>query len=128
MEGHARRGRGRARHRGLVPGGGVAMRLRPVDWGVMLFAGLASSVALSRRHLVPGMGWLLIGYLLAIPLVLLVRRTGLGRLGRIMGEIYPLLLIVAWYGAFDVLTGHGSIGTRELYVERWELGLFGQQV
>jgi len=104
------------------------VRLRTLDWGVLAYAAIASAIALARWEIIPGAGWMLVAHGLALPLVLLVNRPGLGRFGRGLAEVYPLILVILYYGALDVLTGHGAITTHEKTIQHWEVLLFGGQV
>jgi membrane-associated phospholipid phosphatase len=60
-------------------------------------------------------------------LIALLGRPGLGRVGRTLREIYPLLLLVGLYGQLDVLNT-GGVRVHDGLVQRWELALFGGQV
>lgn len=104
------------------------MRLRASDWGVLAYAAISSGIAVARLGTIPGVGWVLIANALVLPLVWLVNRPGLGRFGKGLAEVYPLILVVLFYGALDTLTGHGGIATHEETVQRWEELLFGSQV
>jgi len=77
---------------------------------------------------IPGLAWALVANALVIALVLLLGTSGLGRFGRGLREVYPLVLAVILYGALDLLGGHGGIPTHEPTIQRWELAVFGQQV
>ncbi len=103
-------------------------RLRPLDWGVLGYVAIASVVAIARLGRIPGVGWSLVANGFAVALVLLVRSPGLGRFGRGFREVYPLILVVIFYGALDLLTGHGGIPTHESTIQHWELVVFGGQV
>lgn len=104
------------------------MKLRALDWGVLGYCALACLIALARWDSIPGAGWMLVAHGLALPLVLLLRRPGLGAFGRGLGEVYPLILVVLFYGALDVLTGHGAVTTHEKTIQHWEVVLFGGQI
>lgn len=103
-------------------------RLRPVDWGVLAYLGIASAVAIERIGRIPGVEWSLVANALGVLLVFLITRTDLGRFGRGLREVYPLLLVVLFYGALDTVGGHGAITTHEKTVQRWEMAIFGSQV
>jgi membrane-associated phospholipid phosphatase len=51
----------------------------------------------------------------------------LGRFGRNLREIYPLVLLVGLYGQLDVLNA-GGIRVHDDLVQRWELAIFRAQV
>ena len=101
--------------------------LQPVDLLLLGYLLITSAVAVSRAAAQPGCWWLLGANALIALLVALVRRPGLGPLGRTLGEIYPLLLLVGLYGQLDVLNSVGG-GVHDALVQRWELALFGTQV
>jgi membrane-associated phospholipid phosphatase len=98
-----------------------------VDWGVLGYTAISSAVAIARLPRIPGVGWVLVANALMIPLVLLLNRPGLGRFGRGLAEVYPLILGIIFYGALDNLTGHGAVATHETAVQHWETLLFGGQ-
>ncbi|MGQ0703068.1 MAG: phosphatase PAP2 family protein [Gemmatimonadales bacterium] len=106
------------------------LRLRPIDWGVLGYLAVASAVAAARAGQAPEAAWTLVANALAATLVLLVQRPGLGRFGRTLRELYPLVLVVSLYGALDLVNGRGGIGiaTHDRVVQRWEELLFGGQV
>ncbi len=103
-------------------------RLRALDWGVLAYVVIAALVAIGRIGRIPGVAWSLVADGLAVVVVLLLARPGLGRFGRGLREVYPLILVVIFYGALDLLTGHGGIPTHEPTIQRWELAVFGEQV
>ena len=103
-------------------------KLRPIDWGVLAYVAIASVVALSRIGRIPGVAWSLVANGFAVVLVLLLARGGSGRFGQGLREVYPLILVIIFYGALDLLTGHGGIPTHEATIQRWEVALFGEQV
>jgi membrane-associated phospholipid phosphatase len=106
----------------------VTGKLRPMDWGVLAYAAIASVVALARLQRIPGVEWTLVANALVIPLVWLLNRPGMGRFGRGLAEVYPIILVILFYGALDVLTGHGAITTHEKAIQHWETAIFGGQV
>jgi membrane-associated phospholipid phosphatase len=106
----------------------MAARLRPIDWGVLAYLALASAVAIERTGRIPGVEWSLIANAAGMVLVVLITRPNPGRFGQILREVYPLVLVVLFYGALDVVTGHGAITTHEKAVQRWEMAVFGSQV
>jgi membrane-associated phospholipid phosphatase len=99
-----------------------------VDWGVLAYAAISSAVAIARMPSIPGLGWVLGANALVVPLVVLLNRPGLGRFGRGLAEVYPLILVIVFYGALDNLTGHGAVATHEKAVQHWEALLFGGQI
>ena len=103
-------------------------RFQPVDWGVVLYVGIVCVVALGRMRDIPGLWWVVLAHLLVIPLIVLLRRTDLGRFGRGLAEVYPLVLVGLFYGALDNLTGHGAVTTHEKAIQHWEVVIFGGQI
>ena len=106
-----------------------------VDGVVLGYVALESAVGLSRLPQVPEARWILLANTLIVALVVLVRHARtlarqdrLGPLGRSLVELYPILVLVASYGALDVLAGRAGIATWDTTVQRWELALFGEQV
>ena len=106
----------------------VPLRLKPIDWGVIGYVLIVCGVALGRMQFIPGLGWVMLAHLLVIPLVVLLRRADLGRFGRGLAEVYPLVLVGLFYGALDNLTGHGAITTHEKTIQHWEAVIFGGQI
>ena len=102
-------------------------RLRTVDRLVLGYVGLVSVVAAARLSTIPQCGWLLAANGLIVTLVALVTRDDLGRFGRLMREVYPLVLLVAMYASLDVLTGGGRVAVHDRTVQQWEAVLFGGQ-
>ena len=113
-------------NRGL--GLAVARRFRPVDWGVLTYLVIASAVALARAGRIPGVEWSVVANAFGVLFVWLITRPDLGRFGRGLREVYPLVLVILFYGALDLVGGHGAITTHEKTVQRWELAIFGSQV
>lgn len=106
----------------------LSVRLRPMDWGVLAYAATASAVALARMGTLPGLGWVIVSNALVIPLVWLMNRPRMGRFGKGLAEVYPIILVIIFYGALDVLTGHGAVATHEQAIQYWEAMIFGGQV
>jgi len=98
--------------------------LLPVDLLLLGYLAVISAVALARVRSHPEYGWLLLAHLLTGLLIYLVTRPGLGRLGRAVREIYPLLLLVGLYAELGSL--NASAGTvHDAVVQQWEQWLFG---
>ncbi len=102
--------------------------LRAVDWLLLGYLGVVSLVAISRLGEQPDCWWLLAGHGLFVVWLALITRPGLGRLGRTLREIYPLLLLAGLYGELDVLNGRGTVPVHDALVQRWELAIFGSQI
>jgi membrane-associated phospholipid phosphatase len=101
--------------------------LLPVDVVLLAYLVIATAVAVYRAPSQPGCWWLVVANGFAALLIALFTRPGLGRLGRALREIYPLLLLVGLYGQLDVLN-RGVVRVHDGVVQHWELALFGGQV
>ena len=104
------------------------MTLRPVDRVILLYIAVVTVVALARLPENPGVAGVLVANALVVTLVFLVNRPGLGPLGRGFADLYPLFILLALYGALDLLAGHGAVVTHDALVQRWEAAIFGEQV
>jgi membrane-associated phospholipid phosphatase len=102
-------------------------RLLPVDVVLLGYLAVVSSVAIHRAGARPACWWVVAANGLTAVLIALLGRPGLGRVGRTLREIYPLLLLVGLYGQLDVLNT-GGVRVHDGLVQRWELTLFGEQV
>lgn len=101
--------------------------LRAVDLLLLGYLTIVSVVAALRAPDNPEVRWLLLAHALFVVLLFLITRPGLGRTGRTLREIYPLLILPALYSELDVLNS----GARPVYdaeVQQWELLLFGSQI
>ena len=101
--------------------------LLPVDVILLGYLGIVTVVAVHRAPSQPGCWWLVVANGFVGLLIALLSRPGLGRLGSVLREIYPLLLLVGLYGQLDVLN-RGVVRAHDALVQQWELGLFGIQV
>jgi membrane-associated phospholipid phosphatase len=101
--------------------------LRPIDLLILAYLLVASVVVATRLERQPGGWWLLGAHLLIVGLIALLARPGLGRLGRAVREVYPLVLLVGLYSALDVMNGGGAAHVHDATVQRWEAALFGGQ-
>jgi membrane-associated phospholipid phosphatase len=102
-------------------------RLLPVDVVLLGYLAVVSAVAIHRAGARPACWWVVAANGLTAVLIALLGRPGLGRVGRTLREIYPLLLLVGLYGQLDVLNTAG-VRVHDGLVQRWELALFGTQV
>ncbi|HET7041005.1 MAG TPA: phosphatase PAP2 family protein [Gemmatimonadales bacterium] len=100
-------------------------RLLLVDKIIIGYAAIATAAALSMLHVTSRNGMIALGHALMIPLPFLVRRPGLGRVGRLLGDIYPILLIAPLYLALDVLHGPGLPVVNDALVQSWDKAVFG---
>lgn len=106
---------------------GTALALRTMDRIMLGFSGLIILIAATRVATRPHAGWAIVAYLLIALLVVLLRQPGLGRLGRLLAEVYPILLLPALYLSLDLLNSPGARNWDPV-IQRWEAALFGQQV
>ena len=105
----------------------AAQRLRTVDRLMLAYVGLVSVVAAIRLSSFPQCAWLLAANGLIVALVALVTRDDLGRFGRLMHDVYPLVLLLALYASLDLLSGGGRVAVHDRAVQHWEAALFGGQ-
>ena len=105
----------------------AAQRLRTVDRLMLAYVGLVSVVAAIRLSSFPQCAWLLAANGLIVALVALVTRDDLGRFGRLMHDVYPLVLLLALYASLDLLSGGGRVAVHDRTVQHWEAALFGGQ-
>ncbi len=100
-------------------------RLRPVERLLLAYLAIVTLLAVVRAPDHPLCWWLVLSHALAVVLIALVTRPGLGPVGRVTREIYPLILLLALYSELDVLNASGSLAVHDAAVQRWELWLFG---
>jgi hypothetical protein len=112
----------------MVSLGGLALtRLRPVDLVILGWIVVASTVAIARWSSAPYAGWVLVAHVLVVFLIALVR--GQKRPARAsIGELYPLAILLAFYGSLDLLASGGGVTTHDPMIRAWEEGIFGAQV
>lgn len=91
------------------------------------YLALVSTVAFIREPNSPAPWWLLLAHTLFIVLLFLVTMPGLGRVGRTLREIYPLLLLPGLYAELDILNS-AAVPIHDTLVQHWELLLFGSQI
>jgi membrane-associated phospholipid phosphatase len=111
---------------GAAPGP-IPARLRPVEWMLVGYAGFVGGLGAARLATQPAIAWVLGANLLILGLVLLMAHEPMGRTGRSLRELYPVLLLSAMYPAVDILNNFGGITVHDRTVQRWELALFGSQ-
>jgi hypothetical protein len=105
----------------MVSLGGLALkRLRPVDLVILGWIALASVVAIARIRSAPDAIWVLVAHAL-------VRRPGRHACARV-ADLYPLAILLAFYGSLDLLAAGGGVTTYDPAVRAWEEALFGAQV
>jgi membrane-associated phospholipid phosphatase len=109
------------------PAPGSWGRLRPVDRLLLGYVAVVSIVAAARLPVFPACGWLLGANALMIGLIVLVTRSDLGPFGRVVHDIYPIVLLLALYGSLDILNGGGRVRVHDAMVQGWEATLFRGQ-
>jgi len=87
---------------------------------------IAVSIVRAREN--PAIWWVALGHLLLLILLLLFQTPNLGRFGRTARTVAPIVLLLALYGALDVINGFGSRPTHDAIVQGAEQALFGMQV
>lgn len=102
-----------------------------IDIATLAYVAMATGALLYgfRGEGIPGWPWLLAGHTLIVLLVFLAPRARLsgGRLGRFLGEWYPMLLLPALYGEIGVLTLSAGF-QNDLLIQRLESWVFGSQI
>jgi membrane-associated phospholipid phosphatase len=101
-----------------------------IDVATLAYVVIATGAVLLsfRGDDIAGWPWLLLAHLLLVLLVWLAPRArAAGRVGRFLGEWYPMLLLGALYGEIGVLTLDAGF-QNDLTIQRLELWLFGSQV
>jgi membrane-associated phospholipid phosphatase len=98
-----------------------------VDRILLAYFVVVSAVAVHRAPDHPACWWLLLANGLSAVLIALLTTPGLGPVGRMLREIYPLVLLVGLYGQLDILNA-GGVRVHDAAVQGWELAVFGGQV
>lgn len=101
--------------------------MRLLDKVILGYLVVVSAVAAGRIPENPACWWLLGAHLLTALLILLLQRPGLGPFGRVIREVYPVFLLVLFYGELDILNGV-NVQPHDAAVQRLELAVFGEQV
>ena len=99
----------------------------PVDHLLLVYVAIVSAVAVIRLTAFPACAWLLLANALITGLILLVTRRDLGPVGRLLHDVYPIVLLLALYASIDILNGSGRVPVHDLTVQRWDAALFGGQ-
>jgi membrane-associated phospholipid phosphatase len=102
-------------------------KLLPVDRLLLGYLAIVTVVAIVRAPREPGCWWLLPAHALFVLLVFLIRRRPLSPVGRVIAEVYPLLLLVGLYGEIGILNGR-SVTVHDAAIQRLEAAIFGSQV
>jgi membrane-associated phospholipid phosphatase len=105
----------------------MAVSGRPVEWLLGGYAAVVALVAVARAPAYPPALGVAVGHGLIVVLMVLLARPGLGRLGRGVREVAPIVLLLALYAALDVVNAAGTRPTHDALVQGWEAALFGGQ-
>lgn len=105
----------------------IGRRLRPVELLLLGYVLVVSAVAVVRISTFPECRWLLVANALIVILIALASRRDLGPFGRVVRDVYPIMLLLALYGSLDLLNGRGRIPVHDARVQAWEAALFGGQ-
>ncbi len=102
-------------------------RLLPVDRLLLGYLLVVTVIVLIRALRQPECRWLLAAHGLFLLFLFLIRRRPMGSAGQVLGEIYPLVLLLGLYGEIGILNSHGA-PVHDGLVQHWEMALFGMQV
>lgn len=100
-------------------------RLLLIDKLVASYGAVVGVVALTRLDASHGNWGIAAGHFLMVALAFLVRRPDLGKVGELLGDIYPLILLAPLYMALDVLQGPSTPPVHDAIVQGWERAIFG---
>lgn len=104
------------------------MALRPVERLLVVYLCFTTLVGLIRLPAQPAIRWVILANLLTGVLIFLLGRPGLRTTGKLLREIYPVLLLAAFYPAIDILNGFGAVAVHDVAVQVWEHRLFGGDI
>jgi len=105
----------------------MALRLRPVEWLIGGYALIVIPVAIVRSSTWPDLRWVAVAHLSILVLLGLLSRVGSTRVGELLRDGAPLVLLLGLYGALDALNGHGARPTHDRLIQTLESALFGGQ-
>ena len=101
--------------------------LKLIDKLMLGYLGIVSLIAALRLDFKPHALWVIGANLLTAGLIVMLHQPGLGRMGRTVRDIYPVLLLPALYGALDLLNGP-DMKVWDPEIQRLEEIIFGGQV
>ena len=101
------------------------MRVRPVDRVLIGYVAVTSAVAVARLSSTPAAAWILFANALVVLLIALASRAGEASW---IADLYPVCILLALYGALDLLAGSGAVTTHDDLVQHWETAIFGGQI
>jgi len=106
----------------------VAIRPRPAELVLAGYALIVVATGCWRAERYPAAKWAVVAHLLLLVLLAIFQARELGRVGRILRDAGPLVLLLALYGALDLLSGFGAEPTHDSLVRSWEVGLFSREI
>lgn len=101
--------------------------LKLIDRLMLVYLGIVSIIAVLRLDSKPYAPWVIGANLLTAGLIAMLHQPGLGRMGRTVRDIYPVLLLPALYGALDLLNGL-DVRVWDPVIQRLDEAIFGTQV
>ena len=117
-----------ARERETGSGAGPLRKLRACEWMLLVYLAITSLIALTRLSGQPTIRWVLVANALCAGLVWLFAQAPVGHTGRMLRELYPLMLLGALYPAIDILNDFGAVLVHDRTVRGWEMALFGTEL
>ncbi len=106
----------------------MAVAVRPAEWLLAGYATFASVVGLTRLERHPAVVWAVAAHGLLLVLLVLFQRLPSNRRADWLRNFGPVVLLLALYGALDLLSGFGAARTYDTTVRGWELALFGEEI
>ena len=104
------------------------MRPRPSEWLLGGYATVVIATGLVRMARYPAAAWAVAAHGLLLVLLGLFQSPRLGPAGRLLRGAAPFIVLLALYGALDLLSGFGAERTYDVLIRQWERGLFGHEI
>ncbi|MBX3147252.1 MAG: phosphatase PAP2 family protein [Gemmatimonadales bacterium] len=105
----------------------MAVAVRPAEWLLAGYAAFVTIVGLGRLERHPAVAWAVAAHVLLLALLFMFQRLPAGR-GSWLRNFGPIVLLLALYGALDLLNGFGGARTYDDTVLAWERWVFGEEV
>lgn len=106
----------------------MALKPRPSEWLLGAYAVVVIATGLARMDRYPAAVWAAAAHGLLIVLLVLFQSPRLGPTGRLLRSAAPFVVLLALYGALDLLSGFGAERTHDVVIRQWERGLFGREI
>ncbi|MHB1329681.1 MAG: phosphatase PAP2 family protein [Gemmatimonadales bacterium] len=106
----------------------MAVTPRPAEWLLAGYASFAAIVGLTRLDHHPAVVWSVAAHGLLLLLLVLFQRLPSNPRSDWLRNFGPIVLLLALYGALDLLSGFGGARTYDHTVRGWELALFGEEI